>query len=183
MPRRGLALGAALLALAACKGEAPAPETRATEVPEEFRNAPPRQVAGAAEAGEATGTPMEERVATIGLVNKRNNLSRDFEMKPGDSVRYGDVIIRLSACEKPAPWEDGGMTGAFVQVFVNERPDVDSERTWNRIFSGWMFKESPSLNVVEHPVYDVWVKDCAMSFPDEEAPAEDASEDSETTEA
>ncbi|MEM6827498.1 MAG: DUF2155 domain-containing protein, partial [Pseudomonadota bacterium] len=26
-------------------------------------------------------------------------------------------------------------------------------------------KESPSLNVVEHPIYDVWVKDCAMRFP------------------
>ena len=39
-------------------------------------------------------------------------------------------------------------------------------------FSGWLFKNSPSLNVVEHPVYDVWVKDCAMKFPGEE---EDAS--------
>ncbi|KLE34633.1 DUF2155 domain-containing protein [Aurantiacibacter luteus] len=170
-----LALG--LLPLAACQGEAPVPEAQQTEVPEEFRQPTPVQVTGGAEA---VGTPMEERVATIGLVNKRNNISQDFEMKPGESVRSGDVIIRLAACEKPAPWEDGGMTGAFVQVFVNERADVDSERTWNRVFSGWMFKESPSLNVVEHPVYDVWIKDCAMTFPDEEAPAEDASD---TTEA
>jgi hypothetical protein len=36
------------------------------------------------------------------------------------------------------------------------------------VFSGWLFKNSPSLNVVEHPVYDVWVKDCAMKFPGEE---------------
>ena len=29
-----------------------------------------------------------------------------------------------------------------------------------KIFSGWMFADSPGLNAVEHPVYDVWLKDC-----------------------
>ena len=30
----------------------------------------------------------------------------------------------------------------------------------NRIFSGWMFKSSPALSALEHPVYDVGVLDC-----------------------
>lgn len=30
------------------------------------------------------------------------------------------------------------------------------------IFEGWMFASSPALNALEHPVYDVWVIDCAM---------------------
>ena len=29
-----------------------------------------------------------------------------------------------------------------------------------RIFSGWMFADSPGLNAVEHPVFDVWLTDC-----------------------
>ncbi|MBA3897401.1 MAG: DUF2155 domain-containing protein, partial [Sphingomonadaceae bacterium] len=32
--------------------------------------------------------------------------------------------------------------------------------------SGWLYKETPSLNVVEHPIYDVWTKACAMRHPD-----------------
>ena len=40
-----------------------------------------------------------------------------------------------------------------------------SDELWRRVFSGWLFKESPSLNVVEHPIYDVWTKDCAMNHP------------------
>lgn len=106
-------------------------------------------------------TPMAERVATIGLLNKRNGLSRDFVMKPGEAVRVGDVIIRLKACETTAPWEVEKLTGAFVQVVVH-----GSDDKWRRAFSGWLFKESPSLNVVEHPIYDVWTKDCAMRHPD-----------------
>lgn len=108
-------------------------------------------------------TPMAERVATIGLLNKRNNVSKDLELKPGESVEDGPVIVRLEACERTAPYEFPQETGAFVQLDVLERGA--DEHT--RVFSGWLFKENPSLNVVEHPVYDVWVKDCEMRFPGE----------------
>ncbi|GGD65387.1 hypothetical protein GCM10011411_27150 [Aurantiacibacter arachoides] len=173
---RAAFVAACVSALAACQGEAPVPEAEQTQVPEEFQSPSAPQVAG---GEDAIGTPLEERLATIGLVNKRNNITREFEMRPGESVRSGDVIIRLASCERPAPWEDSVLTGAFVQVFVNQRADVDSQRQWNRVFSGWMFKESPSLNVVEHPVYDVWLKDCAMSFPGEEGGDEPAASEGE----
>jgi hypothetical protein len=155
----------ALTLLAACTQEAPEPEAEATDVPEEFSQ--PAQITG--DAG--IGTPMAERVAVLGLLNKRNNITRDIEMKPGETRRIGDVIVRLSACERTAPWEEPPETGAFVQVIVLTRADVDSDPEWRRFFSGWLFKNSPSLNVVEHPIYDVWVKDCKMSFPGEEEPA------------
>lgn len=106
-------------------------------------------------------TPMAERVATVGLLNKRNGLWRDLTMKPGQAVRIGDVVVRLKACETTAPWEPEAYTGAFVQVIVR-----GSDDKWRKVFSGWLFKESPSLNVVEHPIYDVWAKACTMRHPD-----------------
>jgi len=153
------------LLLAACTNEAPKQEAEATDIPEELANAAP---VVAATGG--VGTPMAERIAVLGLLNKRNNISRDIELKPGEQRRIGDVVLRVSSCERTAPWEEPPETGAFVQVVVQERRDADSPLEWHRIFSGWLFKNSPSLNVVEHPIYDVWVKDCKMSFPGEEAP-------------
>jgi len=150
--------------LGACSNEAPKQEAEATDIPAELANSAPAVVA----AG-GIGTPMAERVAVLGLLNKRNNISRDIELKPGEQRRIGDVVVRLSACERTAPWEEPPETGAFVQVVVQERADADSGLEWHRVFSGWLFKNSPSLNVVEHPIYDVWVKNCAMSFPGEEA--------------
>ncbi len=63
---------------------------------------------------------------------------------------------------KAGPLFCGGITvfNPFVQLDV-ERTDG----RWQRVFSGWLYKESPSLNVVEHPVYDVWPKSCTMTFP------------------
>lgn len=160
--RAGLAAG--LLALTACSGGAPAPEAEQTDIPEELAGAPAPDI----EISEGAGTPMEQRVATIGLINKRNNISRDIEMRPGESRRIDDVIIRLSACERTAPWETPPLTGAFVQVLVQERESAGSDPEWRRVFSGWLYKEAPAVNVVEHPIYDVWIKDCTMSFPGEE---------------
>jgi len=125
--------------------------------------------------GDQIGTPMAERVATLGFLNKRNGLTRDLELKPGQSIRVGRAIVRLRACERTAPWELRPEQGAFVQLLVNDRPVGQSgEDQWQKVFSGWLFRESPSVNVVEHPIYDVWVKSCAMSFPGEEDASGDA---------
>ena len=106
-------------------------------------------------------TPMAERVAVVGLLNKRNGLVRELEMKPGESVRVGRAIVRMRACEMTAPWEDPPETGAFVQLTVQDQRDDK----WRRVFSGWIFRERPDRNVIEHPIYDVFVKSCAMRYP------------------
>ncbi len=110
-------------------------------------------------AGEGV-TPMAERVAVLGILNKRNGIVQTIALHPGQSARWKDVIVRLRACETSAPWEEEKLTGAFVQLDV-QQPD----KRWSRVFSGWLYKESPSLNVVEHPVYDVWPKSCEMTYP------------------
>lgn len=166
---RALAL-LSILALAACGGE-PEREPEDKSIP---------SVVKAARPGPAVesnfGTPVKDRVATIGLLNKRNNLTQDLILKSGESRRVGNVVVRVATCERTLPWESPPETGAFVQVFVEERARADEQLAWRKVFSGWLFKTSPSLNVVEHPVYDVWVKDCAMKFPgEEEDPAAAAS--------
>ncbi|MEP2736625.1 MAG: DUF2155 domain-containing protein [Erythrobacter sp.] len=178
--------------LAACGQDAAEPAAEAEPAASETAApaAEPEEEASANDAAESDtptedaaadaqiGTPMEERVATIGLLNKRNNLSQDIELKPGEEQTIGDVVLRLSACERTAPWEMPQETGAFVQVSVKER----GAEGFTRIFSGWLFKESPSVNVVEHPIYDVWVKDCAMRFPGEEAASGSSSSSSSSEE-
>ena len=111
-------------------------------------------------ATDAGVTPMGERVAVLGFLNKRNGIVQDLRLKPGQAIRVRDATVRLRACETTAPWENNPLTGAFIQLDVE-----GTDGRWRRAFSGWLYKESPSLNVVEHPVYDVWPKSCEMSFP------------------
>ena len=151
--RIALASLAALLALAGCDRQGPDPQ------PGNVGNAVTVDVPLAIDAVEGV-TPMAERVAVLGFLNKRNGIVRDLTLKPGQAIRIRDAIVRLRACETTAPWENERLTGAFIQLDVEQTDD-----SWRRVFSGWVYKESPSLNVVEHPVYDVWPKSCAMNWP------------------
>lgn len=167
-----LLLGA--LVLTACGDSAPMPETVKVAL-DTATPAPTATANPAAPANDYGATPPGERVAVLGLLNKRNNVTEEIRLKPGEAREIGPVIIRLSACERTAPWELPQETGAFVQVDIRGRGAPQHVR----VFSGWLFRESPSLNVVEHPVYDVWVKDCTMRFPGEEgsaAPAKGAAD-------
>ncbi len=69
-------------------------------------------------------------------------------------MQFGALQVTPRACftrtQDEAPKTDG-----FVEV-----DEITLDREIRRIFTGWMFADSPGLNAVEHPVYDVWLKDC-----------------------
>jgi hypothetical protein len=170
-----------LAMVSACGGGEPAPEAQDTGVPDAIAG----MQAGPAQAarGQQIGTPNKDRVVTLGVLNKRNNLTQDLVMKPGESRRLGNLVVKVATCEKSLPWERPQEEGAFVQVFVEERRTTAEKLAWRKVFSGWLFKNAPSLNAVEHPVYDVWVKACAMNFPGEEASPQDAASPSSAAKA
>lgn len=152
----GMILPAMLLA--GCSDQLPT-DNQTNEGPVKLENA--AGLTNREQIAELPGTPMAEREAVIGLLNKRNGLTRDLNMKPGETLRVGKAIVRLRACEATAPWEEVPETGAFVQLDVQ-----GNDKKWRRAFSGWLFKERPERNVVQHEIYDVWVKSCKMSWPE-----------------
>ena len=107
-----------------------------------------------------------------------------FEIPVNEVRRFGALNVYPRVCNSRPPTEEPKTT-SFVQVDEN----LINGGT-RRIFSGWMLAESPGLNAVEHPVYDVWLIGCLdpnrPAVPErEEAPAETApkaSQDDEGTE-
>jgi len=77
-----------------------------------------------------------------------------IEATIGHAVRFGTLDITVHRCLKRPPEETPESTALLEirEVRPGEPPVV--------IFRGWMFASSPALNALEHPVYDVWVKDC-----------------------
>lgn len=154
----GLLAGAAAAIMLAGCGD---PAAQKGPTPRDATQIDKSELVPVEQGGVEGSTPMASRKAVVSLLNKRNGLVRDLDMVPGQSARVGRAIVRLRACERTAPWENPQETGAFVQLLVQEQRDDK----WYRVFSGWLFRERPERNVVEHPIYDVFVKSCTMSFP------------------
>ncbi len=105
-------------------------------------------------------TPNAQRDVLIGAINKRTGETRSFAGHPGQAFDFGALRVTVRTCETTPPWEQKS-TGAFL--LIDERVPKGPVK---RVYSGWMFAESPSLHPLEHPRYDIWVKSCTMRFPE-----------------
>lgn len=121
----------------------------------------------------AAAKKEDERTAVIGVLDKRLGTTEEFTLKPGGTFHFGRIDGVMKTCERTAPWEQPKQSGAFMVLVETPVARTKQEQVKPRtIFSGWLFAESPSLNPLQHPVYDVWLKSCAMNFPDK-APEKD----------
>jgi hypothetical protein len=82
-----------------------------------------------------------------------------FDAGIGETVQFGALRVTTRACYTRPPTEATN-TDAFVEV-----DEVTLQGEVKRVFSGWMFAASPGLHAVEHPIYDVWLTDCASPVP------------------
>jgi hypothetical protein len=77
-----------------------------------------------------------------------------FTVSIDETVQFGALRVTPRVCYTSPP-DEPAKTDAFVEV-----DEITLDRQIQRIFNGWMFSDSPGLNAVEHPVYDVWLKSC-----------------------
>ena len=77
-----------------------------------------------------------------------------LEVPLNQTISFGALKVTPRACYTRSPI-DPPKTTSFVQI---QETQLDGKET--PLFSGWMFAESPGLNAVEHPVFDVWLTGC-----------------------
>ena len=80
-----------------------------------------------------------------------------FDVYIDETVQFGALQVTPRVCYS-RPVEEAPRTDS-----VGEVDEITLDREIRRIFSGWIFAESPGLNAVEHAVYDVWLKSCKQS--------------------
>ncbi len=106
-----------------------------------------------------TETPtdkIENGRAVFSGLDKITGRIISFDAAIGETVQFGALQVTARACYTRPPTVATN-TDAFVEV-----DEVTLQGEIKRIFTGWMFASSPGLHAVEHPIYDVWLTDCAQ---------------------
>jgi hypothetical protein len=107
-----------------------------------------------AAAAPAHADKIENQVAVFSALDKVTATIKKLEVPLGSTVDFGALKVTPRTCFSRPPTETPKTT-SFVDV---EEIQLDGQQ--KKIFSGWMFAESPGLNAVEHPVFDVWLTGC-----------------------
>jgi hypothetical protein len=101
----------------------------------------------------AHGESIRNPLAVFAGLDKVTGKIKSFQVPIDKEGRFGSLLIRPRVCYS-RPVTEEPKTTSFVEV------DEQQQSAAKRIFSGWMLAESPGLNAVEHPVYDVWLTGC-----------------------
>lgn len=105
-------------------------------------------------ASPASAQRIENTVAVFAALDKVTARISRLEVKLNETVTFGALKVTPRICYSRPPTEQP-KTSTFVVVTETQLDGGEQ-----RLFSGWMFAESPGLNAVEHPVYDLWLTDC-----------------------
>ncbi|WP_442935569.1 DUF2155 domain-containing protein [Nitratireductor sp. CH_MIT9313-5] len=97
---------------------------------------------------------LQNPVAEFAGIDKITGRIITFDVYMDETVQFGALQVTPRVCYS-SPETEEPKTDAFVEV-----DEITLDRKIRRIFTGWMFAESPGLNAVEHAVYDVWLKSC-----------------------
>lgn len=106
----------------------------------------------------AQAQPVANPVATFAGLDKITGRITRFDVYVDETVLFGALEITPRACYDRPSSDTLQRTSAFLEV-----DQLSLDGTSERIFTGWMFADSPALNAVDHAVYDVWLIECKTS--------------------
>ena len=122
----------------------------------------------------AAAETLSNPIAAFSGLDKITGRIISFEVAIDETVQFGALQLTPRVCWTRPPTE-APQTDAFVEV-----DEVTVKNEYRRIFTGWMFADSPALNAIDHPVYDIWLVDCKQQSdtppPDQNTAAAPAAE-------
>lgn len=105
---------------------------------------------------DASSDDVREKVArgsaaVLRTLDKLTGDVSDVTLPVGESGTVGRLQVTLGECRYPVQNPAGN---AYAYLTIREEGDQDAD------FAGWMIAQSPALNALQHPRYDVWVMRC-----------------------
>ena len=73
----------------------------------------------------------------------------------GDKKLFGSLEIKGLKCQFI---EDSNLSDTIAYLQIKDLSKKDNDRVF--LFNGWTFASSPTLQSIDHPVYDLWITGC-----------------------
>ncbi len=108
-------------------------------------------------AAPAAAATISNPIASFSGLDKITGRITNFDVYINETVQFGALQITPRVCYTRPPTETQ-RTSVFLEV-----DQVSLKGGTQRIFTGWMFADSPALNAIDHPVYDIWLVDCKQT--------------------
>ena len=104
----------------------------------------------------SNSSPIETEFAEIKILDKITAKVKTYIIPNNDNLIIDSLNIEIFGCYKAPPEE---IPEDYVLLRVYD--DMNKQKL-TLIYQGWMISSSPASTPLEHPIYDIWLKDCKM---------------------
>lgn len=93
---------------------------------------------------------VNREMAVVRVMNKDAGKVQELTIAVGQELQFEKMYINVRACKQTDPF-DAENHWAFLEI---------TENTKGQVFGGWMNRNEPGDNPLQHPDYDVWLVRC-----------------------
>ena len=91
----------------------------------------------------------------IKILDKLSSKNKSLQIKIGEDLVFKNLSLKILKC-KNSEFDDNPEITSYLQV--KDLSNKDNNEVF--VFNGWTFSSSPSIQVFDHPVYDLWILKC-----------------------
>ena len=95
------------------------------------------------------------RKVEVQILDKLSSKNKLIKINIGEEFIFKNLVLKVLKC-KNSKFDDNPEITSYLQV-----KDINNQNN-NEVFvfNGWTFSSSPSIQVFDHPVYDLWILKC-----------------------
>ena len=91
----------------------------------------------------------------VKILDKLSSKNKLLQLKIGEDYIFKNLNLKVLKC-KNSEFDDNPEITSYLQV--RDLNNKDNNEVF--VFNGWTFSSSPSIQVFDHPVYDLWILRC-----------------------
>ena len=97
----------------------------------------------------------EKIYINITALDKITAKTSTIRLAIGEKKFFGPLEIKALKCQLS---EQGEFTDMVAYLQVKDLSNKDNNQVF--LFNGWTFASSPTLQSIDHPIYDLWITSC-----------------------
>ena len=91
----------------------------------------------------------------VQILDKLSSKNKLIKINIGEEFIFKNLVLKVLKC-KNSKFDDNPEITTYLQVKDSKNSNNDEVF----VFNGWTFSSSPSIQVFDHPVYDLWILKC-----------------------
>ena len=101
-------------------------------------------------------TQKNEKVyINLTVLDKITAKTTAIRLSVGEKKLFGSLRIKALKCQLS---ESNDFTDTVAYLQVKDLSSKDNNQVF--LFNGWTFASSPTLQSIDHPIYDLWITSC-----------------------